>query len=74
MAKMSRYQKQKSALTRAINKKNPMLVLAEVSMFRDYYRQSGEPYPDDWSRWQRAADDAVWELRRQGKFAQEIRI
>src|SRR5205823_733468 len=34
--------------------------------FDHYYRTSPEPVPDDWNRWQNAADDAVLALQRQG--------
>jgi hypothetical protein len=63
---MTTYQKLKSKLTRAQNSKDPYKVLAEVRKFSSYYNSISEPLPDDWSRWQRAADDAVYELQRKG--------
>lgn len=64
----------KTQLTRAINAKDPNKVLAECRRFRDYYASSAEPMPDFWSRWQRAADDAFFDLRRQGKDAARVEI
>lgn len=52
------YRKLKTALTRAINSKDPKKIHAEVLRFKNHYDNSPEPYPDFWSRWQRAADDA----------------
>jgi hypothetical protein len=55
------FRKQKSALTRAINSGDPDKV---VLACRKAVREWGEPpfsgaWPDDWSRWQRALDDAL---------------
>ena len=70
----STFRKFKSALTRAQNKKDPAAILAECKRFRDYYRDSVEPLPDSWARWQRAADDAYFDLLRAGKDATRIEI
>lgn len=50
------YAAQKSALTRAVNSGDPNKVLAAC---RKAVAEWNENYwPDDWSRWQRALDDA----------------
>ena len=59
-----KYVQFKSKLTRAINSKDPEKVLTEVKAFEDYYKQSKDGIPDDWARWQRAADDATVKLKR----------
>jgi len=52
------FRKQKSALTRAINSKDPDKVLATCRKAVDEW--STWPYwPDDWARWQRALDDTL---------------
>lgn len=52
----------KGRLTRAINSKDPAKVIAECdhafAVFGD------RAWPDDWARWQRAKDDALFEQRR----------
>jgi indole-3-glycerol phosphate synthase len=64
----------KSALTRALNHKGHAEIIAECKRFRDYYRNSAEPLPDDWARWQRAADVSYFALMREGKHAERIEI
>jgi len=59
------YVRLKSRLTRAINSKDPRKVLAECAYFRDYFA-NGLAMPDNWSRWQRAADDAYFAALRSG--------
>lgn len=56
-----RFRQQKAALTRAVNSKDPARVKATV---KKAVREWSEPpfdgaWPDDWSRWQRALDDAL---------------
>lgn len=72
-AAQRQYRLFKTALTRALNKANRSTdkrdwqgVLREARRFRDYYRTSAEPMPDFWARWQRAADDAYFNLQRAG--------
>ncbi len=53
---------QKGALTRA-KKQGPYEVILAV---RDAYGAfTGVGWPDCWSLWQRAFDDALWDLRRE---------
>lgn len=60
------YQNFKRNLTRAINSKNPLRVLTECNKFDAYFgRSDGPPYPDDWSRWQRAREDANYQIARE---------
>lgn len=54
----------KGRLTRAKNSGDPRKVIAAVAEFDAYYSQPGKVYPDDWARWERAKDDALFELRR----------
>ena len=46
----------KSRLTKALNTHAPDKILAEVAHAKQVLEQHG--WPDDWSRWQRAQDDA----------------
>lgn len=55
--------KHKAALTRA-QKKGPEAVIQEVYKFFEDFNNAALPLPDDWYRWQRAADDAEMEIRR----------
>lgn len=51
----------KSQLTRAVNSKDTGRILAACDAFFDYYNSPDhEAFPDDWSRWQRARDDAEY--------------
>ena len=50
------FRRQKTALTRAINSRVPVQVLATVEKTLDEW--SGKAWPDDWSRWLRALEDA----------------
>lgn len=54
----------KSALTRAQNKKDWHAVIKVAADFEQFFDAKGWPQPDDWSRWQRAADDARHALQR----------
>lgn len=60
---MSRsYSQQKAALTRA-KKQGPVDVIEEVARaFAEFDSPTGY-WPDDWSRWQRAGDDARFQLQ-----------
>lgn len=58
------YRNFKSALTRAVNAKNWVKVIAVADAFDAYY--AGTSPPDDWSRWERARDDARFALARAG--------
>ena len=62
-AQKRKYRNFKSALTRALNAKNHEAVIRQADAFERYYSEHG-PIPDDWSRWQRARDDALLALRR----------
>lgn len=51
--------RQRAALTRAIKTGDPgPVVLAARDAVREW-NQPGAMWPDDWSRWQRAVDDAL---------------
>jgi hypothetical protein len=55
-----RFSKFKAQLTRAVNSGDPDKIIAACNAFDDYYSDpQHEPYPDDWSRWQRARDDVA---------------
>jgi hypothetical protein len=55
------YARHKGSLTRALNKKDPdarrAAVLAECRQFVRDFAAIDAPWPDNWSRWQRALDD-----------------
>lgn len=48
---------QKSALTRAVNSKDPRKIKAVCAAAVKEWDAIGS-WPDDWSRWQRALDDS----------------
>lgn len=52
------FRKQKAALTRAINSGERDKVLLACTKALREWNQPGRAWPDDWSRWQRALDDA----------------
>jgi len=52
------YRQQKKILTELVNKGEPEAILAEVHKTFAEWDKSGM-WPDNWSRWQRAADDAI---------------
>lgn len=65
------YRRQKSALTRAISTARKVRdwqswqrVIDVCDMFFSYYDNSEKPWPDAWSRWERARDDARHEIQR----------
>lgn len=57
------YRKFKSRLTKAMRAKDWNAVLAEKEKFDKYFGDEVNAYPDDWARWDRAADDARTALR-----------
>jgi N12 class adenine-specific DNA methylase len=59
------YRKQKTGLTRALNAKDWKAVLANVEAFDKHWE--GRSPPDDWARWERAKEDAQYELAREPK-------
>lgn len=56
------YRRQKGALTRA-KKQGPQAVIAAVEKAFKEWDESFPAWPDDWSRWQRAKDDAEYAIR-----------
>ena len=60
------FRRQKTALTRAINSRVPVQVLATVEKTLDEW--SGKAWPDDWSRWARALDDAYYSFVRSPQY------
>ena len=66
--------KHKGALTRA-QKKGYEAVLAECKQFVRDFAAIDAPWPDDWSRWQRALVDAANEhTRKTGIFVNAPRL
>jgi len=55
------YRQQKAALTRAINSGDPRKVLATVEKTLKAWERT--VWPDDWSRWRRALEDAATAAR-----------
>lgn len=51
--------RQRAALTRAINSQDLDKLVATVRAAVIEWNQPGAMWPDDWSRWQRALDDAL---------------
>ena len=66
------YQLLKRRLTAAKNTNDPAVIRAEVRRAKDVFKAKG--YPDDWTRWERAADDADSAARRSagGSWASTI--
>lgn len=59
-----RYSRFKAQLTRAERSGDPAKIAAACNAFDDYYsRPETEPYPDNWTRWQRARDDLAFARR-----------
>lgn len=56
------YSAAKRRLTMA-KKKGPEAVLAEVTSTYSQWDDGGYAYPDSWHDWERARNDAQWELR-----------
>lgn len=65
----AQYRKQKAALTRAKNSKDPIKVLDTVRRtlgeWDDRDGPFGGSFPDAWSDWRIAAEDALRDIRRQ---------
>jgi len=59
----------KSRLTRLQNQQNHRGIIALWDEMQTEFDRLGFPLPDDWRRWERAAEDAQFSLRR----AQETR-
>lgn len=55
------FRRQKGALTRAINSKDPHKVIAACVKVTDEW--AGKAWPDDWHRWNIALSDACLTLR-----------
>ena len=58
----AKYRQMKSALTRAINSKDTQKIIRTATEALEYFEEAG--YPDDWSRWERAKQDAEWKQAR----------
>ena len=58
------YRQQKSSLTRAVNSGDPVKVLGAVE--KTLKAWEGKVWPDEWSRWRNALDDAAWAADRAG--------
>lgn len=59
------FPKQKSALTRAVNSGKYANVLNACKKAVTFWNDNGGVWPDDWSRWQRALDDAAYKANRE---------
>jgi hypothetical protein len=59
------FTKAKAALTRAINKGDARKIIDLVDATFAAWNEADMAWPDDWARWQRAKDDALWKLRRE---------
>jgi hypothetical protein len=53
------HRKRKAALTRAVNSGDPERIVLECKAAVAEWDQPGLSWPDDWSRWQCALDDAL---------------
>lgn len=53
------FTQQKAALTRAINSKDADKVVLACTAAVKAWNKPGRSWPDEWSRWQRALDDAL---------------
>lgn len=60
------YRLQRTALTRAVNSGDPAKVVAAVEKaLREW---EGQPWPDEWSRWRNALDDAWSKFQRSDAY------
>jgi hypothetical protein len=61
----AKFKQQKAALTRA-QKKGPQAVLDAVVKAQQEWSEApfNGMWPDDWARWERASQDAMFEIRR----------
>lgn len=55
------YRRQKTLLTRAVNAKEPKKIIDVCTNAFVVFDRIG--WPDDWTRWQRAKEDAEWTVR-----------
>ena len=55
----------KGRLTRAINSGDPDKIMNAVEFALVTWNESGNPWPDQWSRWRNALDDAYYKARRE---------
>lgn len=53
------FKRQKAALTRAVNTGDRDTIVKAVAKTVNEWETEGFPWPDDWSRWQGALDDAL---------------
>ena len=53
------YRSFKTRLTRRWNRKDYHGVIRLWAEFQQHYDNNNAPWPDDWHRWQRYADDAA---------------
>jgi hypothetical protein len=56
------HSKTRAALTRAINSKSPGKVYSACVEAVVQWNRPGNYWPDDWSRWQRALNDAGFHI------------
>lgn len=54
----AQYRAHKARLTRAVNARDHAATLRAVAAFEAWADTLPSGWPDDWSRWQRAGDDA----------------
>lgn len=66
--RQAEYKKLKSALTKAEKSGDPEKLLAEAERGLSRFEATGA-YPDDWSRWERAKDDATLAISRKPKLS-----
>lgn len=58
------FQTFKRRLTRYTNVKDFSAIVSLWDEFRDYFDSRSVAWPDDWRRWERAAEDATYALKR----------
>jgi len=56
----------KSSLTRVVNSKDNDKIIAECDRALAIFEEKG--YPDNWSNWERAKDDATFAKQRAAKW------
>lgn len=61
------YANAKRALTRIVNQGDQKAIIDHVDSVFEAWDDGGYAWPDDWTRWQRARDDAVTRYRLEGK-------
>jgi hypothetical protein len=65
------YRSFKSRLTRRVNAKDWHGVQMLWIEFQEYYSTPERPMPDDWRRWERAAEDALCCRQRQASVERD---